>query len=130
MIEDPTVLSRIVLCRSAIIFGLAAVPLLVLQEFRLLLGLFAGTVLALVNFSLLKLPFSFLLGLPSSGSRPTKVVLPIVLSLVRFALVAVGIFFLIRWRLLNVVGIFLGVTVPLIAISSLLVFKWSWKWKV
>jgi len=130
MIEDPSLLARIVLVRSGIIFGVAALPLLALGEFRLLLGLFAGTVLALVNFSLLKLPFTYFFRLPAAGSRPRRIVLPIIFSLLRFVLVAVGILFLIRWRLLNVAGIFIGVAVPLVAISSLLVFKWSLRWKV
>jgi hypothetical protein len=126
MIEDPKVFSRVVLHRSAIIFGLAALPLLCFREFRMVVGLFAGAALALTNFTLIRLPFEFML---KKNSRKGMLV-AIAGFFARILIVAAGIYFLMHLHFVNIAGIFLGVTIPLVAISTFVVWKGSLKWKV
>jgi len=126
IIEDPKVFSKVVLRRSAIVFGLAALPLLCFREFRMVVGLFAGVALALTNFTLIRLPIEFMM---KKSSRKGMMV-AVAGFFARILIVAAGIFLLMHLHFVNIAGIFLGVTIPLVAISTLVVWKGSLKWKV
>lgn len=126
MIENPRIFSKIVVRRSAIIFFVAAVPLVMAQEVRLAAGVLAGTVLALVNFILIRLPFELL---ADPGVRK-KIALIVLGFFARIVAVGAGIFLLVHLRFVNIAGIFAGVTIPLVAISTFVVWKGSVKWKV
>jgi hypothetical protein len=103
----------------------AAIALLAFGLWRVAVGTAIGAGLLVADIYLLKAPFEMMLGMVARRKRPWV----LALSLGRIIILGLVLLLLVKFRLANVFGLFIGVTLPMIAIVGMLVTgRFNNKW--
>jgi hypothetical protein len=105
--------------RTALLTGICLIPLLILGKWQIAAGVFAGSVLLLGDIMALKAPIDMMLRRVSGAKRPWI----FVLSLLRIVVLGAALLVLIKFRIAHVLGAFVGVTIPLVAMVSAATLK-------
>jgi hypothetical protein len=95
----------------------ASIALLAFGLWRVALGTAIGAALLVADIYLLKAPFDMMLGRVARRKRPWV----LALSLGRIVILGAVLLLLVKFRLANVFGLFIGVTLPMLAIIGMLV---------
>jgi len=112
--------------RTLILVAAATALLLVVRLPQFIPGTVLGAGLLLGDIYLLKLPMDMLLG---RAARRKRLWL-LALSLVRLLFVGALLFVVVKFRIGNAFGLFIGVTLPLVALVSLFLSRKVLAWKV
>ncbi len=112
--------------RSVILTALCSFVLLILINWQVALGVALGGLVLLGDIYLLKAPLDTMLELVKNKKYPWIMVL----SLLRIIVLGVVLLVIVKFHIANIIGIFIGVTIPMVSIASLLVFGGLTPWKV
>jgi ATP synthase I chain len=112
--------------RSLILTGICFILALIIFKWQIALGVLVGGFVLLGDIYLLKAPLDVMLE-RTRNKRHTWVML---LSLLRIIVLAGVLLVVIKFHIANIFGIFIGATLPMIAIISLLLFGGLIAWKV
>ena len=112
--------------RSIILTALCSLVLLILINWQVALGVMFGGLVLLGDIYLLKAPLDVMLERVKNKKHPWVMVL----SLLRIIVLGVVLLLIIKFHIANIIGIFIGVTIPMVSIVSLLVFGGLTAWKV
>jgi hypothetical protein len=100
-----------------VLTGIVFAALLVIGQWRGALDVVLGAGLFLVDIYLLRLPLELMLGRVTRSKRPWF----LALTLARLVALGLVLFLIVRFRIAGPAGLFLGVTLPLAALVSVLV---------
>jgi hypothetical protein len=125
-LENPAIFWQLTWRRTLILIALCALPLLLLAGIGMALGVLLGGLLLLADIYLLKAPLGMMLDRVRSRKRPWI----LALGLLRIVVLGVLLFLLIKFQVANVMGLLVGVTLPIVAIVTLLVTGGLTAWKV
>ncbi len=112
--------------RSVILTALCSFVLLILINWQVALGVALGGLVLLGDIYLLKAPLDTMLERVKNKKYPWIMVL----SLLRIIVLGVVLLVIVKFHIANIIGIFIGVTIPMVSIASLLVFGGLTPWKV
>lgn len=112
--------------RSIILTALCSLVLLILINWQVALGVMLGGLVLLGDIYLLKAPLDAMLERIKNKKHPWIMVL----SLIRIIVLGVFLLVIVKFHIANIIGIFIGVTIPMVSIISLLVFGGLTSWKV
>ena len=112
--------------RSVILTALCSFVLLILINRQVALGVALGGLVLLGDIYLLKAPLDTMLERVKNKKYPWIMVL----SLLRIIVLGVVLLVIVKFHIANIIGIFIGVTIPMVSIASLLVFGGLTPWKV
>lgn len=126
LLENPAIFWQLTWRRTLILIALCALPLLLLAGIGMALGVLLGGLLLLADIYLLKAPLGMMLDRVRSRKRPWI----LALGLLRIVVLGVLLFLLIKFQVANVMGLLVGVTLPIVAIVTLLVTGGLTAWKV
>ena len=115
----PDLLWRSTCRRTAVLAGACLLPLLVLAKWRIAAGVFAGSVLLLGDIYALKAPLEIMVRRTAAGKRAWV----FALGLLRIVVLGGVLFVLVKYRVASILGIFIGVTLPVVAMVSAVVVK-------
>jgi hypothetical protein len=112
--------------RSVILIMLCSLILLRLINWQVALGVIFGGLVLLGDIYLLKAPLDTLLERAKNKKRPW------IMALNLFRIIVLGAFLLVivKFHIANIIGVFIGATIPMVSIVSLLVFGGLSQWKV
>jgi hypothetical protein len=112
--------------RTIILVGLFATLLLILTSWQIALGVLLGGLILLGDIYLLKVPLETIL----KRTTNKKYQWVLFLSLVRIIILGAVLLFIIKFHVTNIIGVFIGVTLPILSIVSLLFTGGLTQWKV
>jgi hypothetical protein len=112
--------------RSIILTALCSLVLLILINWQVALGVMLGGLVLLGDIYLLKAPLDAMLERIKNKKHPWIMVL----SLIRIIVLGVFLLVIVKFHIANIIGIFIGTTIPMVSIISLLVFGGLTSWKV
>ncbi len=112
--------------RSLILTAMSFILALILVKWQIAIGILLGGLVLLGDIYLLKLPLDVML----ERTRNKKHTWVLLFSFLRIVLLAAILLIIVKFHIANIMGIFVGVTLPIIAIISLLIFGGSFAWKV
>jgi hypothetical protein len=112
--------------RSVILTALCSLVLLILINWQVALGVILGGLVLLGDIYLLKAPIDSMLERVKNKKYPWVMVL----SLLRIIVLGVVLLVIVKFHIANIIGIFIGVSIPMVSIISLLVFGGLFAWKV
>jgi hypothetical protein len=112
--------------RSIILTALCSLVLLILINWQVALGVMLGGLVLLGDIYLLKAPLDAMLERIKNKKHPWIMVL----SLIRIIVLGVFLLVIVKFHIANIIGIFIGATIPMVSIISLLVFGGLTSWKV
>jgi hypothetical protein len=112
--------------RSIILTALCSLVLLILINWQVALGVMLGGLVLLGDIYLLKAPLDAMLERIKNKKHPWIMVL----SLIRIIVLGVFLLVIVKFHIANIIGIFIGATIPMASIISLLVFGGLTSWKV
>jgi len=112
--------------RSVILTALCSFVLLILINWQVASGVMLGGLVLLGDIYLLKAPLDAMLERIKNKKHPWIMVL----SLIRIIVLGVFLLVIVKFHIANIIGIFIGVTIPMVSIISLLVFGGLTAWKV
>jgi len=119
VLENPASLWRTTWQRAALLTGVCLLPLLILGKWQIGAGVFAGSALLLGDIMALKAPIDMMVRQVAEAKRPWV----FVLSLLRIVVLGTVLLALIKFRIAHVLGVFIGVTMPVVAMVSAAVLK-------
>jgi hypothetical protein len=105
--------------RTALLTGVCLLPLLILGKWQIAAGVFAGSVLLLGDIYVLKAPLDTLVRRVAAGKRAWV----FALGLLRIVVLAGVLFVLVKYRVASILGMFIGVTLPVLAMASAVIIK-------
>jgi len=97
--------------RTALLTGVCLVPLMILGKWQIASGVLFGSLLLLGDIAALKAPIDMMVRQVAAEKRPWV----FVLSLFRIVILGAVLLVLIKLRIAHVFGVFIGVTIPLVA---------------
>jgi hypothetical protein len=112
--------------RTVILTAFCSLAVLIFTSWQIALGVFLGGLVLLGDIYLLKAPLDAMLKRVSNK----KYSWIMVFSLLRIIVLGAALLVIVKFHIANIIGIFLGVTIPIIAIVSLLVTGGLTAWKV
>jgi len=112
--------------RTAILIGFFSLLLLILTNWRIALGVLFGGLFFLVDIYLIKVPLEDML----KRTTNKKFQWILAFSLLRIIIIGIVLLVLIKFHIINVIGAFFGVTIPMLSIVSLLITGGLTQWKV
>jgi hypothetical protein len=112
--------------RSVILTALCSLVLLILINWQIALGVMLGGLVLLGDIYLLKAPLDTIL----ERVKNKKYSWVMVLSLLRIIVLGAVLLVIVKFHIANIIGIFIGATIPMVSIISLLVFGGLTSWKV
>ena len=112
--------------RSVILITLCSLMLLILINWQVALGVIIGGLALLGDIYLLKAPLDTMLERIKNKKHPWIMVL----SLLRIIVLGAVLLVIVKFHIANIIGVFIGVTIPMVSIISLLVFGGLTAWKV
>lgn len=126
LFETPELFWQATWKRTLILVILCALPMLVLAQGRNALGVVLGGLLLLADIYMLKAPLELLVRRVANRKRTWIMAL----GLLRIIAVAALLLLIVKFRFAGLAGLFLGVSLPIVAIVSLLVTGGLTAWKV
>jgi hypothetical protein len=89
-------------------------PLLILGKWQIAAGVFAGSALLLGDIYALKAPLDMMVRRTAAGKRAWV----FALGLLRIVVLGGVLFVLVKYRVASILGMFVGVTLPVVAMVS------------
>ena len=126
VIDNPNQLWQMTWKRTAILTAICVLPLLAVAQWPMALGTLLGGALFLGDIYALKAPLDMMLRRTSAGKRAWV----FLLGLLRILILAAVLFVLVKFRIASIFGIVIGVTMPIVAIGTLLLTGGLTAWKV
>jgi hypothetical protein len=117
--SSPDLLWRSTSLRTALLTGVCLLPLLILRKWQIAAGVFAGSVLLLGDIYALKAPLDMMVRRTATGKRAWV----FALGLLRIVVLAGVLFVLVKYRVASILGMFIGVTLPVVAMVSAVIIK-------
>jgi hypothetical protein len=112
--------------RTLILTVLCSLALLIFSSWQVAFGVLLGGLVLLGDIYLLKAPLDAMLKRVSNKKYPWIMVF----SLLRIIVLGAVLLVIVKFHIANVIGVFFGVTIPIISIVSLLVTGGLTAWKV
>jgi len=126
LMDSPTHLWQVTWKRTAILAAVCIIPLMILARWQFALGVGLGALFLLGDIYLLKAPLEMMVSRVASNKRPWVMLV----SLLRIVLAGAVLLILVKFRVANVFGLFVGVTLPVLAMASLFLTQGVTAWKV
>jgi len=112
--------------RTSILIFTSGLILLITTKWQIALGVLLGGLVFLFDIYLLKKPLEMM----SQDKPGSKYPLILFFSLLRIIILGVILLIIIKYRIANIIGVFLGVSIPIVSIFSLLLTGGLTQWKV
>jgi hypothetical protein len=112
--------------RTSILIFICGLILLITTKYQIALGVLSGGLVFLLDIYLLKKPLEMM----AEGKPSRKYPLILFFSLLRIIILGVILLIIIKYRIADIIGVFLGVTLPIASICSLLLTGGLTQWKV